>query len=89
MSLFFFLVDHSTIISFGLLCTGTARFAALCDFSLDELAYVETLFGHQDEIVDIDALAQERCVSVGARDRTARLWKVVEETLVEVVEETL
>lgn len=49
-------------------------------WSLDELAYVETLFGHQDHIVDIDALAQERCVSVGARDRTARLWKVAEET---------
>ncbi|CEJ80910.1 Putative WD domain-containing protein [[Torrubiella] hemipterigena] len=49
-------------------------------WSLDEMAYVETLFGHQDEIVDIDALAQERCVSVGARDRTARLWKVIEET---------
>ena len=25
-------------------------------------------------------MAQERCISVGARDRTARLWKVVEET---------
>lgn len=49
-------------------------------WSLDELAYVETLFGHQDHVVDIDALAQERCVSVGARDRTARLWKVIEET---------
>ncbi|KAL7790828.1 WD40-repeat-containing domain protein [Trichoderma ceciliae] len=49
-------------------------------WSLDELAYIETLFGHQDEVLDIDALAQERCVSVGARDRTARLWKVAEET---------
>lgn len=49
-------------------------------WSLNEMAYVETLFGHQDHVVDIDALAQERCVSVGARDRTARLWKVVEET---------
>lgn len=49
-------------------------------WSLDELAYVETLFGHQDHVVDIDALAPERCVSVGARDRTARLWKVAEET---------
>ena len=46
----------------------------------DELAYVETLFGHQDEVVDVASLALERCVSVGARDRTARLWKVVEET---------
>ncbi|MBE3045026.1 hypothetical protein IMZ48_21205 [Candidatus Bathyarchaeota archaeon] len=49
-------------------------------WSLDEMAYVETLFGHQDHIVDIDALAQERCISVGSRDRTARLWKVAEES---------
>ncbi|CUS13708.1 unnamed protein product [Tuber aestivum] len=49
-------------------------------WSLDELAYVETLFGHQDEVVGIAALAGERCVTVGARDRTARLWKIVEET---------
>ncbi|MCJ1339033.1 pre-rRNA processing protein [Bachmanniomyces sp. S44760] len=49
-------------------------------WSLNELAYVETLFGHQDEVVDVAALAMERCLSVGARDRTARLWKVVEET---------
>ncbi|KAK0635183.1 WD40-repeat-containing domain protein [Bombardia bombarda] len=49
-------------------------------WSLNELAYVETLFGHQDEILDVDALAQERCVSVGARDRTARYWKVPEES---------
>ena len=49
-------------------------------WSLDDLAYVETLFGHQDEVVDVAALAREQCVSVGARDRTARLWKVVEET---------
>lgn len=41
---------------------------------------MDTLFGHQDEVMDISALALERCVSVGARDRTARLWKVVEET---------
>ncbi|KAK4992266.1 pre-rRNA processing protein [Elasticomyces elasticus] len=49
-------------------------------WSLDTLAYVETLFGHQDEVVDVAALAQEQCISVGARDRTARLWKVVEES---------
>lgn len=51
-------------------------------WSLDTLAYVETLFGHQDEVVDVAAVGgtQERCVSVGARDRTARFWKVVEES---------
>lgn len=51
-------------------------------WSLDELAYIETLFGHQDEVVAVAAVGgkEERCVSVGARDRTARLWKVVEES---------
>ncbi|KAF2098545.1 small nucleolar ribonucleoprotein-like protein complex subunit [Rhizodiscina lignyota] len=49
-------------------------------WSLDELAYVETLFGHQDAVVNIAAGYREQCVSVGARDRTARLWKVGEET---------
>jgi ribosomal RNA-processing protein 9 len=51
-------------------------------WSLDELAYVETLFGHQDEVVDVSAVGgkEERCVSVGARDRSARVWKVVEES---------
>lgn len=46
----------------------------------DELSYIETLFGHQDQVVDVACLALERCISVGARDRTARLWKVVEQT---------
>lgn len=49
-------------------------------WSCDELAYVETLFGHQDEVLDVDVLAKEVCVSVGARDKTARFWRVVEET---------
>jgi ribosomal RNA-processing protein 9 len=49
-------------------------------WGLNERAYVETLFGHQDHIVDIAALPQERCFSAGARDRTVRLWKVVDET---------
>lgn len=49
-------------------------------FSLNEFAYVETLFGHQDAVVAVSALGQEKCVTAGARDRTARLWKVVEES---------
>lgn len=28
----------------------------------------------------IDTLYRERCVTVGARDRTCRLWKIVEES---------
>ncbi|KAI1429465.1 WD40-repeat-containing domain protein [Xylaria sp. FL1777] len=46
----------------------------------DALAFVESLFGHADSALDVDALALERLVSVGARDRTVRLWKVADET---------
>ncbi|KAF2474758.1 small nucleolar ribonucleoprotein complex subunit [Lindgomyces ingoldianus] len=52
-------------------------------WSCPELAYIETLFGHQDSVIGIAGgldTNQETCVSVGARDRTARLWKVVEES---------
>ncbi|KAI9848683.1 MAG: pre-rRNA processing protein [Sclerophora amabilis] len=60
---------------------SASRDRTIKTWSLNELAYVETLFGHQDEVVDVASLGgQERCISVGARDRTARLWKVVEET---------
>jgi len=48
-------------------------------WNLDEMCYVETLFGHQAEITGISSLAKERCVSV-SRDRSLRLWKVVEES---------
>ncbi|KAL3481655.1 WD40-repeat-containing domain protein [Aspergillus californicus] len=43
-------------------------------------AYVETLFGHQDNVTSLAAMTIDQCLSVGARDRTARLWKVVEES---------
>jgi ribosomal RNA-processing protein 9 len=44
------------------------------------MGYVETLFGHQHPILSISSLKGDYCVSVGGRDRTARYWKVVEET---------
>jgi ribosomal RNA-processing protein 9 len=43
-------------------------------------AYVETLFGHQDNVISVASMSIDQCVSVGARDRTARLWKVIDET---------
>lgn len=49
-------------------------------WSLDEMSYIQTLFGHQELIPDIASLSLERCVSVGSRDRTVRLWKVAEES---------
>ncbi|KAI9237241.1 MAG: WD40-repeat-containing domain protein [Podila humilis] len=49
-------------------------------WNVDEMSYIETLFGHQDSITAVDALAKEHCVSTGGRDRTVRLWKIVEES---------
>lgn len=67
---------------------GAQLFSASADRSIktyslaseESLAYVETLFGHQDHVVDVAALTVDQCISVGARDRSARLWKVVDET---------
>jgi ribosomal RNA-processing protein 9 len=55
---------------------------AVIVWSAPESAYIETLVGHQDTVVGIAGgleVNQETCVSVGARDRSARLWRVVEE----------
>lgn len=49
-------------------------------YSVNQLAQLEVLYGHQDLVVDISALGQERCVTVGSRDRTAMLWKIADET---------
>lgn len=49
-------------------------------WSLDEMAYVETVFGHQDTVTSIDAMMRERAVTVGGRDNTVRVWKIVEES---------
>jgi len=67
---------------------GTQLFSASMDRSIktyslageDSIAYVETLFGHQDHVLGVSAMAVDQCVSVGARDRSARLWRVVDET---------
>ncbi|KAK4945354.1 pre-rRNA processing protein [Elasticomyces elasticus] len=68
---------------------GAQLFSASMDRSLktyslageDSLAYVETLFGHQDHIVGVSPVSIDQCVTVGARDRKALWWKVVEESL--------
>ena len=42
------------------------------------MAYVDTLFGHQAEIVSMDCLGSDRVLTSG-RDKTVRLWKIKEE----------
>jgi len=44
------------------------------------MGYVETLYGHQDCILDLDTLRAETAVSVGGRDKTVRFWKVLDES---------
>lgn len=48
-------------------------------WSLDDRAYIDTLFGHQSEVVALDVLRQERILTSG-QDRTCRVWKVPEES---------
>lgn len=44
------------------------------------MAYVETLYGHQNQITSIDALTREKAVTSGGMDGTIRVWKIVEES---------
>ena len=49
-------------------------------WNLDEMVFVETLFGHQDRITGIDSGLRERAVTAGGRDGSVRIWKIVEES---------
>ena len=48
-------------------------------WSLDDGAYMDSLFGHQSEVTSVDVGRQERCVTAGF-DRSCRVWKIPEET---------
>ncbi|GJJ14571.1 hypothetical protein Clacol_008836 [Clathrus columnatus] len=56
------------------------RTVKLFDLSPGVMGYVETLFGHQDIITDLDSLKGDTAVTAGGRDRTIRFWKIAEET---------
>lgn len=44
-------------------------------WSVEDRSYIDTLHGHQSEVIAIDCLRQERILSAG-RDRNLRVWKV-------------
>ena len=48
-------------------------------YNLEEMLYLETLYGHQFGVTGIDCHRRERPISV-ARDRTARAWKLTEDS---------
>lgn len=56
------------------------RTVKVYDLTPSVMGYVETLFGHQDHVLGLDALRGETCITVGGRDKTARYWKIVDET---------
>lgn len=49
-------------------------------WNLDEMTYVETLYGHSSGITSIDSLVRDRAVTAGGRDNSLRIWKVPEES---------
>ena len=49
-------------------------------WNIDGMTYVETLFGHQEGILDVDCSVKERCISVGGRDRSLHLFKILDES---------
>ena len=49
-------------------------------YDATSLSYIETLYGHQDQILDLDVLRNELAVTAGARDKTIRYWKVRDES---------
>ena len=48
-------------------------------WNVEARAFIETLHGHQSEVLGIDCLDKERAVSSGA-DGTCRVWKIAEES---------
>ena len=58
-------------------------------WNMTELAYMDSLFGHQEGVVAMDAFMKERALSVGGRDRSIRYWKILEESQVIFQADTL
>ena len=79
-----FVGHRSAITSLAFRCNTRQLFSGSHDrtvkvWNMDEMCYIETLYGHHSEVLGLDSLYQERALSVGS-DRTLRLWKVVDET---------
>ncbi len=79
-----FVGHRAAITSLSFRCNTRQLFSGSHDrtvkvWNMDEMCYIETLYGHHSEVLGLDSLYQERALSVGS-DRTLRLWKVVDET---------
>ncbi|KAK9811211.1 hypothetical protein WJX73_010914 [Symbiochloris irregularis] len=48
-------------------------------WNIDDRTYIDTLFGHQAEVLALDVLRAERALSTG-HDHTCRVWKIADES---------
>jgi len=48
-------------------------------WNVEDLSYLDTLFGHQSEVTSLDCLGRERAIT-SSMDQSIRVWKIVEET---------
>jgi len=48
-------------------------------WNVDEMSYIDTLYGHQSEITCLDSLHKESAISSGT-DKSIHFWKVIDET---------
>lgn len=49
-------------------------------WNLDQLGFVDAMYGHQDSVMQIDMLTRARVVACGGLDKTVRIFKVAEES---------
>ena len=73
--------DIKDVMCHTILCTYVLimKFIPFRHYNVQEMMYIETLYGHQFGVTGIDCCRKERPISVG-RDRTARVWKLSEDT---------
>ncbi|CDW53604.1 U3 small nucleolar RNA interacting protein 2 [Trichuris trichiura] len=49
-------------------------------WTLDGFGYVDSMYGHEAPVQDVDSLARQRAITCGGRDHTIRIWKVLEDS---------
>lgn len=72
------LAFRKTTNSLDLFSASTDR--SIKAWNLDQFGFVDTMYGHQDGIMQIDVLSRARVISCGGFDKTVRSFKVAEES---------
>uniref|UniRef100_A0AC34QXU1 Uncharacterized protein n=1 Tax=Panagrolaimus sp. JU765 TaxID=591449 RepID=A0AC34QXU1_9BILA len=49
-------------------------------WNLDQMGFVDVMYGHQDGICQLDVMTKPRVLSCGGQDRTVRIFKIAEES---------